>query len=115
VSEALVEKLLRTGHLSVPERRALGAARWSVISTVVERGLAASGWFPAPLVEDGEHAAIERSKAGFVVHEQHEIGVGRFGPVEQRSHATLGAAIDDWLAASRIEHGIDGVPIDRDR
>lgn len=112
MSEALVEKLLRTGHLSVPERRALGTARWPTVLAVIERGLA-SGWFPGPLVGDGEHAAIERTGAGYVVHEQHEIGVLRWGPVERSEHPTLKAAVRAWLAACRWGRAIDGVPIER--
>jgi hypothetical protein len=108
-------KLLKTLHLSVPERASLpnGHARFSVLVQAVGDALEQNGWFPFPLrpgSDLGEGVVLE-SRAGRVwVHEQHEVGVGRFGPI--RSYAVSSVA-DGVRAYIDANHGspIDGVQV----
>lgn len=111
----LTDALLRRGHLSVPDRRALGQARLSVVCAVIQRGLARDGWFPRPPETDtlGAWAAITQNGMGrYEVHAQHEIGVMRSGPVEVVEADGLEAAVHLYLRACGTERAIDGVPID---
>src|SRR5688572_23419531 len=108
-------KLLKTLHLSVPERAFLpnGRARFSVLVEVVANALEQNGWFPFPLRpgnDIGEGVVLE-SRAGRVwVHEQHEVGVGRFGPIRSHEVSSVAEGVRAYIDAN---HGppIDGVPI----
>lgn len=104
----LLEKLLRTGHLSVPERRVLGAVGLQAMCAVIERAL------PFPEAEsDVEQVVIVKAGERFAVRARHEIGVGRLGPTVESVHTTIEAAVEAWLVAKGWESAIDGVVIER--
>jgi len=73
-------------------------------------------WFPADIAPGatiGEGARIERRGSELWVHEQHESGVGLFGPIQSRRVASIEEAVRRYIEAN---HGspIDGVNIDWD-
>ena len=112
----LCAKLLTKLHLSVPERQALpaGRARFSVVREVVAETLRETGWFPYPLNPArgiGDGALIEARGEDFYVHEQHEVGVGRYSAIRATRAPNLERAIRAYIEASRGSP-IDGVPID---
>jgi hypothetical protein len=109
-------KLAATLHLSMPERRSLpeGQAPFTEIVAAVKDRLHAIGWFPAPLSLDGvigEGALLELRGDDIWVHEQHEIGVGRYSPVERTRAVTLEDAVRAYLEANGGSP-VDGVSID---
>ena len=108
-------KLLATLHLSVPERRSLplGVARMSVLVTVVSDELNRTGWFPRKPSSDcpiGDGAVIEAVGNAVRVHEQHEIGVMRFGSVRVRVVADVREAVEAYLVANGGDP-VDGVSV----
>jgi hypothetical protein len=114
--ERLAFKLLETFHLSVSERRTLppSGIPFSVLVATVSRCLEDTSWFPATIPPGGtigEGARIERQGSELWVHEQHESGVGRFGPIQSRRVASIREAVRGYIEAN---HGppIDGVNID---
>lgn len=114
--EHLALKLLETLHLSVPERRTLphSGIPFSALVAAVSGRLDDVSWFPAaidPGSAIGEGARIERRGSDLWVHEQHESGVGRFGPIQSRRVASIPEAVRLYVEAN---HGspIDGVNID---
>jgi hypothetical protein len=112
----LCRKLLATSHLSVPERRALpnGRARFSVLVAAAQEALAESGWFPFELKPDqdlGDRAVLEFRDGEFWVHEQHEIGVMRFSPIQSFPVDNVADAVRHYIKANRGDP-IDGVPVD---
>lgn len=117
-AEHLALKLLETLHLSVPERRTLprtGIPFSTLVAAVLAR-LEATSWFPMaidPGKDFGEGARIERRGAELWLHEQHESGVGRFGPIQSRRAGSVQEAVRRYIEAN---HGspIDGVNIDWD-
>jgi hypothetical protein len=117
-AEHLAVKLLETLHLSVPERKTLPSAGipFSTLVAAVSVRLEATSWFPKaidPGKDFGEGARIERRGAELWVHEQHESGVGRFGPIQSRHVDSIREAVRRYIEAN---HGspIDGVNIDWD-
>ena len=113
----LCRKLIVSSHLSVPERAILpgGSARFSVIRQLIREALESEGWFPEPLVPDhdiGSGAVLESRNGELWLHEQHESGVGRFGPIHLRAVSSIDEAARLFVAAV---HGwnptIDGVRI----
>jgi hypothetical protein len=112
----LIRKLLSTLHLSVVERRALpeGRARLSILVAVLEDALADSGWFPFEPGHGndvGDGAVVQLHRGQIWVHEQHEVGVGRYGAVRSFRVANARDAIRAYITA----HGgdpIDGVSVD---
>ena len=87
--EELCRKLMVTSHLSVPERQALpgGRARFSVIRKLIAEALGSEGWFPRrvePGEDIGSGAVLESRGGDLWLHQQHEAGVGRFGPIQSR-------------------------------
>lgn len=115
---ALCLKLLTSPHLSIPERQALPeqTARFRVILAALESSLKAAGYFPRPYSpgdQIGVGAAIEIRGDEICFHEQHECGVGRYGPVQSRRVKSIDTATRNFIAI----HGgsqIDGVKIDMD-
>ena len=114
----LCRKLIVTSHLSVSERGALphGRARFSVIRQLILESLESEGWFPQriePGRDIGEGAVLESRTRGFWLHEQHEAGIGRFGPIQSREVSSVDEAVRLFIIA---HHGwnptIDGVSID---
>lgn len=114
--EHLALKLLETLHLSVPERRTLphSGIPFSALVAAVSGRLDDVSWFPAAIDAGsaiGEGARIERRGSELWVHEQHESGVGRFGPIQSRRVASIQEAVRGYIEAN---HGspIEGVHID---
>ena len=114
----LCRKLIVTSHLSVSERETLpgGRARFSVIRQLILESLESEGWFPQriePGRDIGEGAVLESRTSGFWLHEQHEAGGARFGPIQSREVSSVDEAARLFMVAC---HGwnptIDGVSID---
>ena len=109
-------KLLETLHLNVPERQELPSAGvpFSEMIAGVEEQLAVRGWFPVrvlPGKDFGEGATIELRDKEIWVHEQHEIGVGRFSEIESRRVSSVRVAIKNLIKAAGGSP-IDGVRVD---
>ena len=121
--EQLIEKLVTTMHLNVPERAALstGSVRYSEVAAVVARVLEDTGYFP-PNARPWQE--------GKVVHEGamlQKLPNGRFRLILQRSHpiapTVLAAKKErDFVFArnairsfvrSEWPNGIDGIRIRR--
>jgi hypothetical protein len=111
----LCVKLAETLHLSVAERRLLpgGRAPFSELLAGVRDRLLAHGWFPRPPDDEpiGNGALLELREGDTWVHEQHEIGVGRFGPVQVSRVGSLEEGVRAYLDANGGSP-IDGVGID---
>jgi len=112
----VAKKLLTELHLSVAERRPLpqGRARLSVVAAMVADELARVGWFPRELragQDIGDGAILEFRAGAIWVHEQHEIGVSRFGPVRSFQVPDVRSAVLEYLRALGGSP-IDGVDID---
>ncbi|MEM8556567.1 MAG: hypothetical protein AAGG50_01880 [Bacteroidota bacterium] len=112
---ALCEQLLDTGHLNVPERRALpdGRARFSVLVAAAAAILQADGSLPRPETRSLDFMGVRLEADGEQVHlhEQYEVGVARFGPVRTRTFASVSEAVRAYVEILGPDH-IDGVPID---
>jgi hypothetical protein len=113
--ERLGLKLLQTLHLSVPERRTIpsGGLAASVLARVVRAHLTEREWFPEPPPADGIWTGARLQLRGSViwVHEQHEIGVNRFGPTRSRQVNSIAEAVRAYVEATG-GGSIDGVMID---
>jgi hypothetical protein len=109
-------KLLETFHLSVSERRTLppGGIPLSSLVTAVSARLDAASWFPTAIDPGkgiGEGARIERRGPELWLHEQHELGVGRFGAIRSRLVDSIEEAIRLYVEANGGSP-IDGVKVD---
>ena len=109
--KSLALKLLSTRHLNVEERKALplGHVRFSTAVAAVSELLTETGWFPRELRPGeilGDWAIIELSKDSIWVHQQFEIGVGRFSSVQSKKVRSLKKALRVY-----IKH-FGGSPID---
>jgi hypothetical protein len=120
--QQLIEKLVTTGHLNVPERSALSpcTVRYSEVAAVVERVLESTGYFP-PNARPWEK--------GKIVHEPallQKLYAGAYRLILQRGQAiaphvlaeTLdfdfqdsAAAIKAFIAAEWRSGDIDGILI----
>jgi hypothetical protein len=107
-------KLLDTLHLTAEDRRELGGERllFSSLIAIARASLDEVGFMPAGLRPDHEFegVVIEKRDNTYIVHECHEIGVGRYSPVKTRVAKDLADALRAYVRA----HGgtaIDGVPI----
>src|SRR5215212_1365980 len=95
--ERLGLKLLESLHLSVPERFAFppsGVPASTLVKAVSQR-LELGACFPGPVSSDDAWtgARIESRDCEIWVHDRHEIGVGRLGPVRSRRATSLLEAI----------------------
>jgi hypothetical protein len=107
-------KLLDTLHITSEDRRELGGQRllFSALLEVARVSLDEVHFMPALLRPDHEFegVVIEKRDNNYLVHECHEIGVGRYSPVKVRVAKDLADALRAYVRA----HGgtaIDGVPI----
>lgn len=107
-------KLLDTLHITAEERRELGGQRllFSALVDVARASLDEVNFMPTLLRPDNEFegVVIEKRDNDYLVHECHEIGVGRYSPVKVRVAKDLRDALRAYVRA----HGgtaIDGVPI----
>ena len=112
----LALKLLSTFHLNVPERSLIPAEGFpfSTLVDAVESQISNGGWFPAPLVGSepiGDGARIEVRNGDIWLHEQHEIGVGRYSDIVSRPVSSIRDAVTGFVRAIGGAP-IDGVPID---
>jgi hypothetical protein len=115
----LVQKLVFTGHLNVPERRALPKqkAKASLIGSVIEDALQSGEWFHAWWLPDDSMigCAIKyRGEAPARVYWTYSGIEGERGGV--REFSSLREATENLLGKWRQFFGdnIDGVPIDWD-
>ena len=61
----------------------------------------------------GEGALIEARQSELWVHEQHEVGVGRFGPIRSYPVADLAEAVRAYIEAQSDPCApLDGVEVD---
>ena len=108
-------KLLESMHLTVPERCALPAQCLSFAALVraADQLLARDPWLPrwGRDREGFDGVVIERRAEEIWVHECHEAGVARFGPVVSRRAADLAAAVRELLQANGGA-SIDGIPVE---
>lgn len=114
--DSLADKLLRSLHLSVEERRQLPgeAMPMSLLVRAVAAGIRKNGWFPFPVEAGstiGEGVVIELSGGEYFVHLQHEIGIGRYSKIERRRVDGLKEAVSRYVQ-SIGGASIDGIRID---
>jgi hypothetical protein len=107
----LALKLLSTFHLNVPERRSIPpeGIPFSTLVDAVDSQISNGGWFPAPLTNGqsiGDGARIEVRGGEIWLHEQHEIGVGRYSDIASRRMSSMSDAVKAFV------HAIGGAPID---
>ena len=107
----LALKLLSTLHLNVPERKSLPAQGipFSALVDAVESQISNGGSFPAALSgmsPIGDGARIEVRSGDIWLHEQHEIGVGRYSDIASRRMSSMSDAVKAFVFA------IGGPPID---
>jgi hypothetical protein len=107
----LALKLLSTLHLNVPERKSIPpkGIQFSTLVDAVESQISNGGWFPVPLSglpPIGEGARIEVRGGEIWLHEQHEIGVGRYSDITSRRVSSMSDAVKAFVFA------IGGPPID---
>jgi hypothetical protein len=114
--ELLALKLLETLHLSVPERKQLparGVPLSALVAAVTSR-LEETGWFPQPLSESADlwtGAHIELRGSELWVHERHEAGAMRVGPIRSRPVRSVAEAVRALIDANGGAP-IDGVRVD---
>jgi hypothetical protein len=115
----LSEKLLRTFHLSVPDRALLvgGRARLSTLVAAAARYLDETHTLPegwrSPMPYDG--VVIERRGDDYWLHERHEIGMLRYSPVKSRKASDLTEAVRYYVQRFGKDGQLDGIPIDFDQ
>jgi len=101
----LALELLSTLHLNVPERNSLpskGIPFSSLVDTV-ESQISNGRWFPAPLSGSppiGGGARIEVRGREIWLHEQHDIGVGRYSDIASRRMSSLSDAVKAFVLAN---------------
>lgn len=114
---AVARKLLETLHVSVEERRIFdrNAVRFSVLVEGARIALEEHPWLPPKLRPDGhfDGTLIERRGTTYVVHERHEIGVGRFSDVRSSVKPSIEEAVREYVMSFR-NSVIDGIRIDFD-
>jgi hypothetical protein len=102
--ERVALKLLRTLHLSVPERQEIPSDGLpaSLLARVVRAHLTEREWFPEPPPSDGiwNGARLQVRESEIWVHEQHEIGVNRFGPPRSRQVNSIAEAVRAFVEAT---------------
>ena len=121
--EELIEKLVTTMHLNVPERAALSthSVRYSEVAAVVSRILKETGYFPPnarPWQEGNvvhEGAILEKlSRGGFrlTLQRSHPIAPKVLAEKKESDFDDVGAAIKAFIQAEWPK-GIDGIAIKR--
>ena len=112
---SLARKLAETFHLNVDERQQLpnGEVRLSAIVVAVDASLKEIPFFP-PRFRPGEGftgIVLERRDDGSIwMHEQHEVGVGRYSDVLSQRARSLADAVQRYLVPLGGT-SIDGVHI----
>jgi hypothetical protein len=113
--QQICRKLLNTLHVTAEERRDLGGERipFSALVATTRVALDEVSFMPASLRPDHEFEGVvieQREDHTYVVHECHEIGVGRYSPVKSRVAKDLPDALRAYVRANGGT-AIDGVPI----
>jgi hypothetical protein len=113
--QQICRKLLETQHVNAEERRDLGGERipFSSLLATMQLALDEVAFMPAFLRPDHEFEGVvieQRADRTYVVHECHEIGVGRYSPVKSRVAKDLSDALRAYVRANGGT-AIDGVPI----
>jgi hypothetical protein len=107
-------KLLDSLHITADDRRELGGERllFSALLAIARANLDEVNFLPAKLRPDHEFegVVIEKRDDTYLVHECHEIGVGRYSPVKSRVAKDLSDALRAYVRANGGT-AIDGVPI----
>lgn len=115
LESALAEKLLRTFHLSVPERAGLvgGRMRFSALVSAAERVLAAGSCLPEGWAPNDEYdgVVLEIRDGAYWMHVRHEIGVLRFSPPRSKRVRSLREAVRRYLTHFGGGTSLDGIPI----
>ncbi len=115
----LIRKLVFTGHLNVPERRALPGrkAKASLVYSVIEEALQSGEWFRAWWLPDDsmigcviQYRGDGPTRVGWAYGgvQGERGGVREYGSRREAAEALAGEARQFW------GDGIDGVPIDWD-
>jgi hypothetical protein len=113
--QQICRKLLDTLHITAEDRRELRGERilFSALVATARVALDELSFLPAFLRPDHEFEGVvieQRSDNTYVVHECHEIGVGRYSPVKSRVAKDLHDALRAYVRANGGT-AIDGVPI----
>jgi hypothetical protein len=115
----LIRKLVFTGHLNVPERRALPdrKAKASLLHSVIEQALQSAEWFRAWWLPDDSMSGCDIKYRGdgatrvcwtYSGVEGERSGIREYDSFRQAAEALVQEARQSWT------NGIDGVPIDWD-
>jgi hypothetical protein len=119
--EQLIEKLVTTGHLNVPERAALSprTVRYSEVASVVERVLEVTGYFPTnarPWQEGSlvyEPPILQKLSAGayrMTLPRSHAIAPTVLAEKRELDFQNVETAIRAFIALE-WPRGIDGIGI----
>jgi hypothetical protein len=110
----ICRKLLDTLHITPEERRELKGERilFSELVNSAQIALKESQFLPSTLRPDHEFegVVIEQRDQTYLVHECHEIGIGRYSPLKSRVATDLSDALRAYVRANGGT-AIDGVPI----
>ena len=115
-SEDLIQKLVETGHLNVPERQELSLK--IVPGTAVIRAIANAvkpyGKYPGDVnaTDNFEGICLEKQPDGkYMVTVKAEYSMNRFGTLEERAFADIKMA-SEFAAKRNFKNNIDGIEID---
>jgi hypothetical protein len=107
-------KLLETLHITAEERAELGGQRipFGELVATAQAALDELQFLPPSLRPDQEFegVVIEKRDNEYLVHECHEVGVGRYSPIKSRVAKDLRDALRAYVRASGGT-AIDGVAI----
>ena len=110
----IYRKLLDTLHVTNEDRLELGGQRihFSALVASAEAALDEVNFLPSFLRPDHEFEGvmIEQRDQSYIVHECHEVGVGRYSPVKSRVAKDLADALRAYVRANGGT-AIDGVQI----
>ncbi|HLX11674.1 MAG TPA: hypothetical protein VKS81_02565 [Bacteroidota bacterium] len=108
----LIEKFVKTRHLSVPEREIVGAIDAKEIIDIVTRIVQSEGKYPAHFdPEKGFHGTVLYREGGkYIVRTKVESGVVQFGEIERRIYESLTDAVT-YTVSKIFSTQLDGVPV----
>ena len=111
--EALIEKLIRSYHLNVEERKGLSPQlRRSEIQAVIAKAVESKGFFPRQHADgyQGELRALITTATGYDVIWTTEVSLNRYAVVSRNSYSNLKEAVTDY-ARQEYKSSIDGIPV----
>ena len=114
----LVAKLVQTNHLDAIERKQLplGCAKWSLVRQRIADLISKNATFPIGReVTDSFVGCLitHESDGAWRVYWKVEASISAIALKEVWTFHSMPEAIDHFIARE-YEHGIDGIPIDRD-